>query len=184
VTEPSSEGRSDVLKILTENLTASAKVAHRLLWSCEKVSYLLPLDADKVDNLTNEQEESLDALLQRFNSLTAMVQDHITRGILTLEEENVVEKTQRARRELMERLGALKPELRFGTLVELRNRIAHFYPDEAEKQAQILNEVHKRSRDLIEAYNEAMVYADKRYFGSQLDLHPIPVTMSSWGPPT
>jgi hypothetical protein len=108
VTDPSAESRSEVLKILTENLTASAKVAQRLLWSCEKVSHLLPLDADKVDDLTDEQEESLDALLQRFNSLTAMVQDHITRGILTLEEEDVSKKSQRGRRELMERLGALK----------------------------------------------------------------------------
>jgi hypothetical protein len=40
----------------------------------------MPLDASKMDSLTDEQEESLDALLLRFNSLTAMVQDHITRG--------------------------------------------------------------------------------------------------------
>lgn len=69
-----SDGKAEVLKILTENLKASAKVAKRLLWSCERVADLLPLNAEKVDLLTDEQEESFDALLLRFNSLTAMVQ--------------------------------------------------------------------------------------------------------------
>jgi hypothetical protein len=72
------DGKAEVLKILTENGTASAKIAKRLLWSCERVSDLLPLNAKKIDLLTDEQEESFDALLLRLNSLTAMVQDHIT----------------------------------------------------------------------------------------------------------
>ena len=177
-----SDEKAEVLKILTENLTASAKVVKRLLWSCERVADLLPLDAEKIDLLTDEQEERFDALLLRFNSLTAMVQDHITRGILTLEEEDVSKKSQRDRRILMERLGALKPEMNFGTLAELRNRIAHFYPDENAKQAEILNEVHGRSKDLIEGYNEALRYADRKFFGNKLDVHPIVVPpIPKWG---
>jgi hypothetical protein len=177
-----SDGRAEVLKILEENLRASAKVAKRLLWSCERVAHLMPLDATKIDLLSDEQEESFDALLLRFNSLTAMVQDHITRGILTLEEEDVSKKSQRDRRILMERLGALKPELKFGTLAELRNRIAHFYPDENAKQAEILNEVHGRTKDLIEGYNEALQYADRKFFGNKLDVHPVVIpSVPGWG---
>ncbi len=37
-----SNGKAEVLKILTENLAAGAKVAKRLLWSCERVAHLLP----------------------------------------------------------------------------------------------------------------------------------------------
>jgi phosphoenolpyruvate carboxylase len=37
-----SDEKAEVLKILTENLTASAKVVKRLLWSCERVADLLP----------------------------------------------------------------------------------------------------------------------------------------------
>jgi hypothetical protein len=61
-----SNGKAEVLKILTENLTAGAKVAKRLLWSCERVAHLLPLDAKKVDQLTDEQEESFDATQRRY----------------------------------------------------------------------------------------------------------------------
>jgi hypothetical protein len=61
------------------------------------------------------------------------------------------------------------------TLAELRNRIAHFYPDENGKQAEILNEVHGRSKDLIEGYNEALRYADGKFFGDKLDVHLIVV---------
>lgn len=73
----------------------------------------------------------------------------------------------------MEKLGALKPELNFGTLAELRNRIAHHYPDDNAKQAEILNEVFSRSCDLLEGFNTALTYADRKLFGSKLDLHPV-----------
>jgi hypothetical protein len=73
----------------------------------------------------------------------------------------------------MEKLGALKPELNFGTLAELRNRFAHRYPDDSAKQAEILNEVVVRSNDLLECYDTALTYADQKLFGSELDLHPM-----------
>lgn len=61
------------LDLLKENLFAAEKVAQRLLWSKSRVEHLMPLDADKVDALSEEDEERLDAFLLRFNSLTAMV---------------------------------------------------------------------------------------------------------------
>lgn len=42
----------------------------------------MPLDAAKVDELSDEDEEKLDAFLMRFNSLTAMLQDHVTHALL------------------------------------------------------------------------------------------------------
>lgn len=73
----------------------------------------------------------------------------------------------------MEKLGALKPELNFGTLAELRNRIAHHYPDDSARQAQIINEIFSRSDDLLEGYNTALTYADLRIFGGQLGIDTI-----------
>jgi len=47
-------GKTEVLKILEENLRASAKVAKRLIWSCERVAHLIPLDAAKIELLDDE----------------------------------------------------------------------------------------------------------------------------------
>jgi hypothetical protein len=60
-----------------------------------------------------------------------------------------------------------------GTLAELRNRIAHHYPDDSAKQAEILNEVFVRSNDLLDCHNTALTYADQKLFGSEIDLHPV-----------
>jgi hypothetical protein len=161
------------LGLLKGNLGGANKIAKRLSWSLKRVENLMPLDAQKMEGLSDEDEEKLDAFLLRFDSLTAMVQDHITRGILLSAEENLADRSRRDQRLLMEKLGALKPELDFGTLAELRNRIAHLYPDDAAKQAEILNEVFTRSKDLVDGYNSALTYADRELFGNKLDIHPV-----------
>lgn len=160
------------LDLLRENLSGANKVAKRLTVSLRRVADLMPLDAKKVDALGEDEEERIDAFIFRFNSLTAMVQDHITRGILICEEEDAGG-SKRDQRHLMEKLGALKAELNFRTLAELRNRIAHHYPDDNEKQAEIINEIFVRSRDLLNGYNSALNYADTKIFANDLDIHPI-----------
>lgn len=58
-------------------------------------------------------------------------------------------------------------------MAELRNRIAHHYPDDNARQAGILNEVYNRSRDLLHGYNMALTYANQKLFGGKLDIHPV-----------
>jgi hypothetical protein len=47
----------------------------------------------------------------------------------------------------------------------------------------ILNEVHGRSKYLIEDYkNAALRYADRKFFGNKLDVHPVIVApIPKWG---
>ena len=130
----------------------------------------MPLDAAKIDALEAEDEEKLDAFPLRFNSLAAMIQDHLTRALLRTEDEDIEEQSRRDQRLPMEKLATLQPALAFGTIAQLRNRIAPHYPDESAKQAEILNEVFNRSVDLIEAYKSVLHFADQRAFDSHLDL--------------
>ncbi len=157
--------------LLEANLRGANKVAARLV-SLDRIASMMPLDAEKVDRFSDDDEERFDAFIYRFNSLTAMVQDHITRGILLCEEEDAGG-SKRDQRHVMEKLGALKPELQFGTLAELRNRIAHHYPDDNRKQAEIMNEVFARSQDLIAGYNMALAYADAKIFQGGLGILPV-----------
>jgi hypothetical protein len=175
VDAPEPKALSPDLLLLKEHLTASNKVARRLAWSVQRIDPLFPIDATKVDSLSDEEEERLDAFLYRFNSLTAMIQDHIARAIFKAEEEDITDRSRKDQRLLLEKLGALKPQLDFGTIAELRNRVAHHYPDDSAKQAEILNEVFKRAGDLIEAYNGVLTYADGKQFKNALDLHPISI---------
>lgn len=166
-----SEGIADLERLLLlEYLTSAGKVAARLQWSRMRVEPLMPLDAASVNSLSDEDEEKLDALLLRFNSLTAMIQDHVTRALLKVEEEDIKDRSRKDQRLLMEKLGAFEPSLNFGTLAELRNRIAHHYPDDDAKQAEILNAVYDRCGDLLSAYDGVLSYADAKFFSNSLNL--------------
>ena len=158
------------LLLLKEFLSSTNKVASRLAWSCSRVDDLLPLDAAGVGALGEEDIERLDAFLYRFNSLTAMLQDHIIRALLKAEEEDISDRSRKDQRLLLEKLGALKPRLNFGTIAELRNRLAHVYPEDNAKQAEILNQAFERSSDLLEIYNDALDYANRKFFAMTLGL--------------
>jgi len=163
------------LELLREYLTAATRVAKRFAWSVGRVKPFIPIDAAKVDYFGDEDEEKLDAFLLRFNQLTAMLQDHVTRSILKAEEELDREMSRKDQRLLMEKLGALKPSLGFGTIAELRNKIAHTYPNESEKQAEVLNEVFSSADNLLEGFNSLLNYADGTHFGNKLGLDQVEV---------
>ncbi len=158
--------------LLKANLQGANKVAIRLVASLQRIQAMIPLNARRVDSFSEDDEERFDAFIFRFNSLTAMVQDHITRGILLCEEEDA-RGSKRDQRHLMEKLGALKQELNFGTLAELRNRIAHHYPDDSVKQAEIINEIFARSSDLLAGYNSSLAYARAKIFREDLAIDPV-----------
>ena len=99
------------LWLLREHLTATNKVAQRFAWSYTRVERLMPLNPTTIEALTDEDEEKLDAFLLRFNSLTAMVQDHVTKSLLSVEEEDIKYLSRKDQRLLMEKLGALPPSL-------------------------------------------------------------------------
>lgn len=156
------------VELLRDYLAAANKIARRLSWSRQRISHLMPLDAKAIASLSAEEEERLDAFLLRFNSLTAMIQDRITRAVLKAEEEDLKDKSKKDQRLLMEKLGALDPQLSVGTLTELRNRIALHYPDDGAKQAKILKDVYHRSTDLLGGYASVLAYADVKFFAGQL----------------
>ncbi len=170
------------LLLLREHLTATNKVAQRFAWSYARVERLMPLNPVTIEALTDEDEEKLDAFLLRFNSLTAMVQDHITKSLLSVEEEDIKDLSRKDQRLLMEKLGALPPSLDFATIAELRNKIAHHYPDENAKQAEILNGVFKSASNVIEGYNSILRYADHKVFQDRLDIHPVVLLGSTPAP--
>ena len=107
------------VRLLADALAAAGKVAARLAWSRRRVAGLMPLAAEAVTGLSDEDEERIDALLLRFNSLTAMIQDHVVRALLRVEEEEIKDRSRKDQRLLVEKLGALRPHLGFATLAEL-----------------------------------------------------------------
>jgi uncharacterized protein YutE (UPF0331/DUF86 family) len=86
----------------------------------------------------------------------------VFKAIAVLGGEDIRELSRREIAELMERLGTLPSARTFRTLVAIRNRLAHVYPDDPERQARNLNEAYGAVAALLSAHAGAREYLNRR----------------------
>jgi uncharacterized protein YutE (UPF0331/DUF86 family) len=123
------------------------------------------MSAATITALTPEAEDDLDAFLKRFEQLVTTLQNEIFKAIAALGGEDIRELSRREIAELMERLGAIQSAATFRTLVAVRNRVAHVYPDDPERQARNVNEAYAAIRDAMSAWETSRGYLEKRLPG-------------------
>ena len=143
-------------------LLIAASCARRLDRSRTKLAECFPLTAATITALAPAVEDDIDALLKRFELLVNTLQDEMFKAIGVLGGEDIRSLSRREAAELMERLGALPSAARFRTLVAIRNRIAHVYPDDPERQARNLNEAYAAVDDLFASHTAASKYLERR----------------------
>ena len=153
-------------KILQENMLACAQRIAKLRRSVEKTQSLFPLTAQGAAALTDDEEESIDALILRYSQSVSMIQDQIFRGIAYLEQEDIGDKSNRDKALLMEKLGAIMSAEDFGSATLLRNKFAHHYPDQSTLRLDHINLVVDESRLVISTFESI------RHYGGQKGLLP------------
>ena len=114
--------------------------AQVLAQALDEVLPLLPFDASTVAAINPAQRRLLDQIAYRFAKLQDSLGEKVLPGLLLAAQEPVapeasfIEKLQR-----LERLGAVPSAAEWKLLRELRNALAHDYPDAPELQAAWLN---------------------------------------------
>lgn len=114
--------------------------AQVLAQALAEVQPLLPFDAIAVVGINPAQRRLLDQIAYRFGKLQDSLGEKVLPGLLLAAQEPVapeatfIEKLQR-----LERLGAVRSAADWKLLRELRNALAHEYPDAPELQAAWLN---------------------------------------------
>jgi hypothetical protein len=109
-----------------------------------------------------ELEDDLDAFLKRYEQLVGTVQDELFKAVAVVGNEDIRSLARREVCELTERLGALPSATRFRTLLAIRNRIAHVYPDDPERQTTNLNEAWGAVPDLLVAHDTVRRYLERQ----------------------
>ena len=94
-------------EILLGNIDACKQRVEKLSYSLNKNRPLFPLTTKTVAQLSDEQEESIDALILRYSQIVSMIQDQVFRGIAYIEQEDISHKSNRDKVLLMEKLGAI-----------------------------------------------------------------------------
>lgn len=160
---PESKDPAAVAKsILRTNLEATWLVGKRLAYSCASISHLFPIQPGSIDQISDAEEEKLDALLFRFSSAFSMIQDHVFKSIAIVEGEDISESSRRDVANLMEKLGAIRSSKDITTLSALRNKVSHVYPDHPEKQAEILNGIHSNATVVLAVMEELSDYVVRK----------------------
>jgi hypothetical protein len=149
---------SNELGILLANIAACRQRIQKLAYSLHKNQALFPLTQAGLAALTDDQEESIDALILRYSQCVAMIQDQIFRGIAYVEQEDLGDKSNRDKTRLMEKLGAIESADDFGTAAILRNKFSHHYPEEADRRIEKLNLVVAEAEYVISTFDDIMAF--------------------------
>lgn len=152
------------LNILLANIAACGQRIQKLTYSLNKNREIFPVTLTRVQALTDEQEESIDALILRYSQCVAMIQDQIFRGIAYVEQEDLSDKSNRDKARLMEKLGAIQSADDFGTAAILRNKFSHHYPEEASHQIERLNLVVAEAEYVIATFADIMDFIARKGF--------------------
>jgi len=155
------------LEILNSNIAACRQRIQKLSYSLNKNRTIFPMTRKRIDNLTDDQEESIDALILRYSQCVAMIQDQIFRGIAFVEQEELGDKSNRDRALLMEKLGAIKSAEDFGTAAVLRNKFSHHYPEETDTRIERLNLIIEESEFVIATFGDIVGFLQRKGFVPQ-----------------
>jgi uncharacterized protein YutE (UPF0331/DUF86 family) len=153
---------ADEASVAGQALRAAAACARRLVRSQRTLAARFPLSPATLGTLPEDVEDDLDAFLKRYEQLVNSIQDELFTSVAILGGEDIRRLARREVSELMERLGALPSAERFRGLVAIRNRIAHVYPDDPDRQARNLNEAYAAIPDVLAAYETVRRYLQRR----------------------
>ena len=146
-------------------LRSAEGCARRLARSQGKLAAQFPLSPARVTALPPDVEDDLDAFLKRYEQLVNTIQDELFKVVAIVGGEDVRGLARREVAELMDRLDALPAAASFRLLVAIRNRIAHSYPDDPERQAGNLNAAYEAVPDLLAAHEGVRRYLERRLPG-------------------
>jgi uncharacterized protein YutE (UPF0331/DUF86 family) len=153
---------TDETELARQALRGAEGCARRLERSRNALASTFPLAGPAITAMAPETEDDVDAFLKRFEQLVGAIQDDLFKAIAVLGSEDIRALARRDVAELMERLGALPSAAVFRTLVAIRNRLAHNYPDDPDRQARNLNEAFAAVPDLLAAYAAIRQYLQRR----------------------
>ena len=157
---------SSELEILRANIAACGQRIQKLGYSLNKSRVLFPMTREGIENLDDDQEESIDALILRYSQCVSMIQDQIFRGIAYVEQEDISDKSNRDKSLLMEKLGAIKSADDFGSAAVLRNKFSHHYPEEADLWIERLNLIIEEAEFVVATFGDITRFLQRKGFAT------------------
>ncbi len=143
----------------------AVRTARNLATSLARVSVLLPMDGNRMDGLSDDDRERLDAFRVRFMELQDILGAKVFRALLHLEEEKTG--SQLDTLNAMEKRGIVPSVADWVALRRLCNGLSHEYPATSTERAAALNEARLHASRLL-----SVLDAVRSYGAAHLALDP------------
>jgi hypothetical protein len=125
--------------------------AYHLQRALDQLGPLLPLTGEQFQNLTDLHIQILDQFVLRFTKLQDAMGGHLFPSILEFLQEPYEERPMLDKLHRLEKLGFIDSAETWGNARSVRNKFAHDYPDDPEKNAALINLATDIAKDLVKA---------------------------------
>ena len=141
---------NDILRLKWNSAADECRIhTARLRTAMSHVAARIPVDETGLDLLTDEDAAWFDQLLYRFSKLQDAIGDRVFVDGLLLLGEDFRDKPFIDALNRLEALGLIPCRTWWMELRELRNQIAHEYPDRRAEQATAVNAIYDRCSDFM-----------------------------------
>jgi hypothetical protein len=133
-----------------------------LVTALREIAAIRPVTPARVANLGVTERRVLDQIAYRYAKLQDSLGETVLPGLLELAAEPLAPNALFAEKlHRLERLGAIASAQRWKFLREVRNTVAHEYPDEPEIQAAIVERLLNATGELIEVWRGVEAFVNR-----------------------
>jgi hypothetical protein len=125
--------------------------AYHLQRALGQLRHLLPLTGLQFQTLTDAQIQTLDQFILRFTKLQDSMGSHLFPSILEYLQEPFEERPMLDKLNRLEKLGYIENAETWGNVRNIRNKFAHDYPDDPEKNAALVNIATEAAQTMVGA---------------------------------
>ncbi|HET7369820.1 MAG TPA: hypothetical protein VFK45_03160 [Gammaproteobacteria bacterium] len=136
--------------------------AERMQSAIDSLRAVMPMGGPELQQLTDEDVRALDQFVYRFGKLQDAAGTQLFPALLAALEEPYREWSVRDRLNRLEQLGILSALDDWEAIRAIRNRLTHEYPDDAERQAAILDEAWTLAPVLFRIIHMVIAGAEQR----------------------
>lgn len=149
--------------ILRDTLLACQLHFKRMMFAHERVTSLIPLDAEKYRSLADEEIGFFDQLIYRFSKLQDTMGTKLFKVILNRLEEETDDLAFIDILNKLEKLNILEDKDQWLALRELRNEVTHEYPFNTKEITEGLNELYKQCFTLSDIWQKVKDYSLQKF---------------------
>ncbi len=135
--------------------------AARLRWAMDHLRSRFPLTFETLAALDDTEIAILDQFTTRFAKLQDAMGANLFPAVLELTKEQGGLEAFLDKLHRLEKIGAIPSAEQWLLLREMRNQLAHDYPDDPVIQSASLNKVHALAKDLLAVLNHIELFAKK-----------------------